>query len=801
MPHRYMRVCAWLCCGILGQIAPTTATYAAQGDPPHSTSSAIAMAFSRQMGPQKSRINVASTATNASMNEKANAPILEPVQLKEVIVTAEKRAEPLQNVPAPISTISGDTLATFNVTSLSDMSGYVPGLTLNSYGAPGANTLEIHGLGDGYLSDFAGPLVATYIDDEQIGSSTSAGRGNLFGLDLVPYDIERVEVLEGPQGTLWGANAMGGIIRYILKKPNLSELSAEVGGDAAHVTGSGGADSEERAMVNLPLVRNALGLRLSGFYRDNAGWINNLGIRKKDSNHSTEDGGRATLLWQATPGFSLQATVLAQDIHADDLSNVTINGHTLMPLYGSQVTSTYFPQLLVEATRNYSLHLNWDLGFATLTSVAGWSTLNTHLQEDFSNFAPPITGVANSIANFAIYTSVQKFVEETRLTSTTDGRLKWLAGGYFTHEDSGEIDNWPTYTADYAPLPESDNLYILDSGYSYAEAAVFGNVTYRIDKAFDIGAGGRYSRYHEYGCAYSTGLLGGGPPLCLNVPGSGASNVEATATNVWNWMGDLRWHINGKSMVYARVATGYRPGEPAGAAPEAVYLYGAPAVTNPDRTLEYDLGFKGLLLDNRLELDTSIFYIDWKNMQLENSFIKNNEPIVFLGNVGASVSNGADLTVVYLVTRGLRVNASVAYTNAHLTAAAPLSGGAVGDQLPLSARWVTSLGTAYTKQVGENTSLIIGAAYRYRDRVIDLFPGAGAGGNGPPADVTAPIRPWNIVDAYAGFVFSRLTVRLYGKNIFADQSYTGLQYINDPLAPRYVPILPRTIGLSADYEF
>jgi outer membrane receptor protein involved in Fe transport len=696
-------------------------------------------------------------------------------KLEEIVVTAQKREERLMDVPSAVSAISGERLELLNVTSLSDLSAYVPGLSVNSIGSPGLRNVIIRGVAAGYLGDLGGPLVGTYIDDLPINTSTASGRGSTSGLDLLPYDVDHVEVLKGPQGTLYGGNAMGGLIKYSLRRPNLTDFDAQVGASSQYTRDSDSPDWGLRAALNMPLVSQKLGLRLSGFNQTTAGYIDNIGTGDDGANHSTQKGGRAALLWQATDDLSIQTGFLLQKTDIDDLTFVTLDGTTREPLFGRQVLSTFFPQRYAQETRNYSLSINWNLGFASLSSASGWSRLEAANDSDYSvPYGLFARGNSDDLALYKTATQAKKFVQEIRLSSVGNKTVEWMLGGYYTKEDTAEQDTWPTFTSSYAPLPY--NLYILDSTGLYKERAAFANVTYKINDRFDVSAGGRYSSYKQsIGCSNSTGPFGSGFHPCLTTP----------SKEVPTWMGNARFHVTEDAMLYARVATGYRPG----VSNLPVNIQGGvPPQSNADKTTSYEAGLKAQMLGRRLTVDASIFDIKWRDIQTQI----NDGGLVYVGNGGRAETRGAEFTTGYLFPFDLQLNATLAYTDAFLAEDAPSIAGKDGDRLPASPRWAGSFTADYRRPIGASATLMFGGAYRYKDAVVSQFPSTG---------LTAPLPPQNMVDLHAGIEFARLGVQLYGQNVFDDESYAGLTFIADPTRLRYVPVLPRTFGIRLDYRF
>src|ERR1700722_8460902 len=226
-------------------------------------------------------ISVSARAASDTENSSAES---KGQSIEEIVVTAQNRPEKLIDVPTSISAIGGDRLESLQINTLADLASFVPGMSVQELGAPGAREIILRGLNTSYNNATTASTVATYIDDLPVGSSTAAGRGGQYGADLQPYDIERIEVLKGPQGTLYGANTLGGLVKYVSRQPDLNQFEARAGTDVAHVNDAGGADWGVRAAVNLPIVPDELAVRISGFKKHDAGYINNIGIGVEDAN-------------------------------------------------------------------------------------------------------------------------------------------------------------------------------------------------------------------------------------------------------------------------------------------------------------------------------------------------------------------------------------------------------------------------------------------------------------------------------------------------------------------------------------
>lgn len=704
--------------------------------------------------------------------------------LDEVVVTAQKRSEKLIDVPVAISVVGGERMEQLQVNSLADLADFVPGMSIMDGGAPGNRTVIIRGLNTSYYNDVSATLVATYIDDLPVGSSSTDATGGRFGLDLQPYDLDRVEVLKGPQGTLYGSDAMGGLIKYVLKKPDLNNFDVRSGTDVGRTDGSDSVNWGVRGAINIPLIDNVLAFRVSAFDKHNAGYIDNVGLGIKDANHWEETGGRATLLWKVSDNLSIQAMALEQNVDVANMSEVTLNGTTLQPLYGPLALHTFFPEPSQQRTQDYSVTINWDVGFATLTSASGYSKLSDTTTQDFTvPYGSFVPNESDALALYKLSNDVQKFVEEVRLASPEAQILQWMVGGFFTREAGQSRQFFPVFTPQYVELPLTDDIIDSQGAADFKEKAGFVNLTYKINDMFDLSGGGRHSEYSDHGCSAQSGLFG--------VDSNGNPIVGCSAlptTSVWLWMADARVHFDRNIMSYARVSTGYRTGFgcPTCGNPEL----GIPGVVNPDKTINYEVGLKADLLNNRINLDLSIYRINWMHIQIPavtpNGF-------VYTTNGGTAASSGVEIGAGARASDRLKIGTTLAYNHAYLTQTAPeASGGLTGDAMPNAPRWTSSLTLDYTIPVRDKLSMSVGGAYRYRDGVVNQFAHSGD---------PLPMGPQNLIDIYTGLTLQKVSLRLMGSNIFNNRSYTGLQFFNDPTAPRFVPVQPRTLTLSADYQY
>jgi iron complex outermembrane receptor protein len=304
------------------------------------------------------RLSVALSMVGAAALQSSPAFAANDAQaltLEEVTVTAEKRSENLQDVPATVSVIGGDDIDAFHATQLADIGAYVPGLQVDSLGAPGQTTLSIRGISP--LS--ANATVGSYIDDTPIGSTGFHNRGGNYALDLLPFDVRQIEVLSGPQGTLYGANALGGLIKYDLTVPHLDKSEFRVGGSFFDVSNGTGTGSGYRGYINTPLVTDKLGMIVSVGQERTPGFINNSVTHREGQNSGVQKSARLGALWQITDAAKLQLNGLYAKAETDGVATVALDPVTRQPLGGDLTDNNLRANVYDNSLRYLSATLSW----------------------------------------------------------------------------------------------------------------------------------------------------------------------------------------------------------------------------------------------------------------------------------------------------------------------------------------------------------------------------------------------------------------------------------------------------------
>ena len=703
-------------------------------------------------------------ASDANVDNRAKAP--DAVELDRVVATAQKRSENIMEVPAGISVINEGRLESLNAARLTDYAAYIPGFQVDSGGAPGQTTMALRGVAP--LG--GGAIIGTYIDDTPIGPSSNKQRATSYALDLLPYDIESVEVLRGPQGTLYGAGAMGGLFKYVTKSGDPDAFEFRAGMDVNSVSEAGDIGTGVRTAFNLPLVEGRVGLRASFARQTTPGYVDQpalAGKDGKDSNGYEQLASRLALTWRITDNIDLRLQGLWQIVDADNATQVGFGFNTLEPLAGPLDGLLRRATPYRMETDYYSAILDWDLGWGDFVSASSYSETRMDETSDSTLVYGPAWG---GQAQFDIFLGTKKWTQEFRINSKQSDRFEWLVGTFLTGEDHDNQQN--VYAYDMA-----GNLLPFDAGTatlpgSYDEQALFADATYKFSPRFDVSAGVRYARNQQDFEQHSMGFLYGGVLIDL---------AESSDENVTTWKVASRWHLNDNAMLYARYATGYRPGGP------NTSTTGRVPMTKSDTLDNVELGFKSHFWDRRAMIDFALFRIDWEDIQVRVT----ENGISYMGNAGGAKSQGAELAFMVRPAERLTLGVNAAYIDSTIGDVPPTSGLTPGSRMPLTPEWSGSLTADYDFDVSDQWRGRIGGGYRYTgDRV---------GSQGIDID------SYSALDLHAELTNMTWTVRLYARNATDERSYVSMapvrNVVNQNVAVIGVPLQPRTVGLSIDYRF
>ena len=704
--------------------------------------------------------------------------------LTTIVVTAEKKEEKLKDVPMSITALGGGSLDNLQYRSFSDYAATVPGLSLVS-SQPGYTNLTLRGQNAGGV----GSTVAVYLDESPFGSSSALLNGSILSGDFDTWDLQRIEVLRGPQGTLYGANSEGGLLKFVTAPPVLGTFSgaAEVTGETVAQGGTGG---DYRAMLNLPLG-DKMALRISGFDQDVPGFISDPTRNKVDENDGHKYGGRVSLLAQPVDSLTIRLTASSQQSEYNGVPQEDINPLTLRPSEGDLQSNRFINEPSSFQYKNYNATINWDAGIFSILSTTSYGILNSDAITDDTNaqLAPGLTletllagaGLPNTGGFVDNLVDLNKFTQEVRISSPTTNFVEWQLGGYFTREVGHLYQHLNAISVPSgAAIPGFPSLEFVTLDSIYKETSGFGNVTVHILPQFDIQAGGRYSKNEQVATEGLSGLLVG-PPQAFSTPSSG---------HVWTYSVAPRWHIDADNMLYFRWATGYRPGGPNAlppiAPPDVPREFGA------DKTSNVELGIKSTLLNGLLSIDAAVFHVDWTNIQL----LEDVDNTGINGNGGKAKSQGFEWTIGYVPVHGLTFQWTGAYTDAHLTTDAPGVHGVSGDPLPYAPKWGTSLDGEYDAAAFANYQYFVGATWSY----------VGARSTDFGSDVTEMLQVrlpgYNTYGARVGLDNDRWRYTLYSKNISDSRGITSYAASGAPNLNGGIAIIqPRTFGFTMSTKF
>ncbi len=754
---------------------------------------------------RKSRILPSSLALAVSL--AATGGVYAEELLEEILVTVQKRTQSITDIPMSVTVLGGEDLERQQAHNFQDMMALIPGLSTTS-SQPGASRITLRGINSGGIA----ATVGVYMGDVPFGSSTGLANGGVVSGDFDTFDMARVEVLRGPQGTLYGASSLGGVLKYVPNAPSTEALEVKVqtsiesvkDGDLGHaITG----------VVNIP-INDKLAVRASAFSRYDDGFIDSIGNnpvtdyldpsvnvidgtqKAKGLNDLESNGGRLSALFLPTDNLSLTFTAMQQNIDSGAPDLVDADATTLKQLHNSPVQSRYQDAFSDFEYDIYSLDMKWDLGAFTLESITSDSSFEQTYQQDAaiaSNFAGiPLSAFLSLPADFGglgmpvsavlpQVTLTDKFTQEFRLISPNNERFEWLLGAFYTKEES-QVDQQilavnPGTETPVAGLPKLAELSLFSE---YEELAFFANATWYISPSFELSLGARYSDNEQTGRQVSSGPLAGDSDFA----------VDSDETPV-TWSLTPRFILSEQSSAYIRVATGFRPGGPnvvPGFAPDSV-----PRSYDADELTSYEIGFKTTSEDGSFGLDIAAYYLDWQDLQL----LVNVDGFGANVNGGTAESKGLELTASYYPMAGLSFAFSGAYTDASLTEDLdPSVGGFDGDPLPFVPEWTGTFSTDYQWVMGGGMEAYVGASLVYTDSRPAGFDNRDAAGKIREAD------DYTLLNVRAGVEWDNWSLEFYGKNLTDEEGITSIESTDAAVTGRVELgiIRPRTLGLSIGYK-
>jgi iron complex outermembrane receptor protein len=713
-------------------------------------------------------------------------------KLEEVMVTATRTgAQNVQNIPVAVTVISTDALDRLGLGSLSDFENLVPSLSVQELG-PGQNKIAIRGISDPGNVDPTNledqSLVAVYLDDTPISLQGATP-------DLKVFDLERVEVLRGPQGTLYGAGSMAGTIRFISRKPDPNSTFGYVEAVGSN-TADGSGNYNVRGSFNTPLVTQKVGVSLSAYQGHDSGYIDNVGYGRTNANSVNTTQVRGAVRYLPSSNLTVDFSVVYSNLKADGNNSAYAglgNGHSE---YSSLTPESYRDRLTL-----YNLTVAYNLGFADLTSSSSFADRNFDIDTSYQVMDEALVfGTPTPAPNF-ITNRIHDFTQEIRLNSKGSGPFKWIAGVFYDTSTRHYVQNNLTPGLDDLigvssieyNAPVENDLFYGDEHLRQRQFALFGEGTYTVADRLDLTAGARYFDYSQtYGLYYGglAGSLAPGQPL-IQVGTGKESGVNPRAV--------VTYHVSSDMIVFAEAAKGFRyggvnqpvPASFCGAALAGQGLSSAPLTFGPDKLWSYSIGEKSTLGGGRATLNATAFFIDWKDLQTNDTLPCG---YYFTQNAGRVTSKGVELESTTRVTQQLTVTASASYTNAQSAQAIPNLSAGKGDPVPYFPQYIAAASGQYRIPIGSAQNLTFELNAQYRSSTYNNF--------SPLERVQIPGS--TVLNSGLTFTRDNWEVGVFGHNLTNEHVVTAAD-INTfgPLQPgdiRYYA-RPRTLGLRVRLSF
>jgi len=725
-------------------------------------------------------------------------------ELAEVVVTAQKTSEPLSRVPISISVVSGGELAEEHITDYAELLRSVPDVSFTSFGGPGQANIEIRGIS----SQAGSPTTGIYLDDVPINILNIYTAG---ATEPRFFDIDRVEVLRGPQGTIYGAGSMGGTLHFVSHQPNLNSFSGNAHTSLAGTQG-GGLNYEADSVVNLPFAQGAAALRIGALYDHESGWIdrnpNGDGIVATKINDTDTTVVRATLEYRPSDALSITPMVFLQRLTAGGQDTFGL----ALPEFQSP---TLVPETSEDEYAITSLTVKYDFGWSDLTSVSGyfWRKddryvdgtyydsvyLGQSLQQQFGYGGAAISVLA---APAQFDTNVNQIHQELRLASKPPGagdKWSWIAGLYYSRSRTGLLDNEyipgfnSTFESIYNDTPlnllgaafPNDLVYYAFTEFVNTQSAIFGQATYSLTPQLKLTAGARYEKATEDLSFNAAGYFAGGTP-----PFSGSANGHATTPKAV-----ISYDLSATTMVYASAAEGYRDGGVNRPVPiplcssdlAGLGLTQAPSSYQSDNLWSYELGAK-THGPNGFVLSGALFDIRWNNIQTD--IVLPTCTFDIKDNIGSADSKGVELEYTQRFWDQLTVTFGGNYTSAKIVNPVTLLGVERGDHVPGVPDYSISTAIDYSHPLdgGRHGNVGVNAQWVGTSQGVII--------HGDP-DFNRP--PYFVMGATGGIKWENFGVSVFVTNLLGQ--HKAIQRPDIALVEYGVTVTPRTYGVAGSYSF
>jgi iron complex outermembrane receptor protein len=771
---------------------------------PHCQSTALVLALAALLGVGPRAFALDDTQT------------VKGAELEEIVVTANKREENVEKVPMSVYALSQNELTLADVKNMDDIAALSPGIEFDNFSGYATSTLTLLSI-RGITSGVGASTTGVYIDDTAV-----QGRINDFTNFGNPYpvtfDLNRVEVLRGPQGTLFGAGAEGGAVRFIFNQPSLHDFSGVTSVEVAQIK-DGGVSYEAGVAAGGPIIVDRLGFRFSAWDRKDGGYIDTVdpftgAVTDKNANRSESKAFRLAFLgdfgaWTVAPSVYYQSKAIHDATgfygNLSNPDNGDFNDGHILPLPADD--SYYLAAVTIQG----------DLGFAKFTSVTSYFSRFATTVDDLTGTVGSLGATAGLPLGNAGYgnplgpeyptsysqyaaepnqTSQRITTQELRLSSADPAaRLNWVAGLFYSRSDQNEVTNfYAPFVSDSIGLPEAESLLYLGTYAVDTQFAAFGQADFAITNQLKLTAGLRVAD-----TKYSLETLSGG------VFNTGSPPVGTTATRETPVTPKvaLAYQADDKDLYYFSVGKGYRVGGGNSPLPDICPSAAVPETYHSDSLWSYEIGAKNRLLNDHLQLDSSVFHIDWKNIQ--QSVPLPACAFAYIANTGEATSNGFDMAIQAVLTTQFKVDLAVAYTDSKYTKNVVVAGVPIvdsGDQISaFSSPWNVTLAGTYTLPISSTVSGYLRLQEIYHSKNPGPF--AFQIPNGISYSPQAVPNPeTHVLGARAGITWQKFEISLFANNVLNAHPYLN-KAVDAPTSTLvyYDTLIPRTIGLNAAYRF
>jgi outer membrane receptor protein involved in Fe transport len=726
------------------------------------------------------------------------------VQLEEITVTATRRSESVEKVPISIKALTAEDMAEAGIKNISDIASVTPGVNFQLDGFSSTLTvISIRGL----ESLFGASTVGVYLDDTPIQSRLSSD-GNIGNPYPAVFDLNRVEVERGPQGTLFGAGSEAGTVRFIGNEPSLTEYSGYTHGELAS-TQNGAMSYEVGAAVGGPIVNDEVGFRISVWDRSNGGYLDqvtpwNGNVVARDTNKDETLATKVAFTFKVNDDIRVTPSVFYQTVQGDGNSRFDPNFSN--PSEGIFSSVTLLPETWTDHFVVPSIKLEDHLSFADLTVIGSYTNRAALLENDLGgllgaigliNYGNPLgpsyASSAADVSPFYTGTSDRAFTEEVRLASNNPSAFfTWVAGVFNDHRT--QVDSQIEYSLLVAPTGKE--IFYTVQSVTDQQLAAFAQGDFHLTSQWTATVGDRVADVKTtQSNVNGTGALDAVPPYAVTSLSQTPQTPHAS----------LSFQADRNNLVYASVGRGFRIGGANDPLPAVCNYTAVPQSYTADFVTNYEVGAKDLLFGGRMKVDTSVFHVVWSNIQ---QLAQPACGISFTFNGGGAISNGFDLALEGLVTSQLKLDLDVGYANAYFTSNVYDSQGHIlvsnGDKigyLPFVSPPV-ELNTAvnYEIPLRDSEKLRLRLEYQYRSRNAGPFITQNPiSPNYAPQESQDPATQlWN---AKSGLTLGKVDLNLFVDNLL--NAHPLLDKYGQAVlsAPTYSTFRPRTIGVSATVPF